>query len=222
MGTVIGTFRNRLSRLGRPQAVWLSLLASMTLVGGALVALEGPRSPRSDGLALAAPSRAPNAAGIEAIFRTRSGLDRERWARIVIHDSGSHYGSPDTIASMHDARNMRGLGFHFVIGNGTGSGDGELFVGYRWLDQLPGAHAGGPDAEWHNQRSIGICLVGDGDRRTFTSAQVQRLADLVAALSNELGIPPEQVVLHRQIAPTSSPGRLFPEAALRERLLSLR
>ncbi|TVQ61042.1 MAG: N-acetylmuramoyl-L-alanine amidase [Phycisphaerales bacterium] len=222
MGTAIANARTHLARLRRPQVVWLSLLASMTLVGGGLVALEGPRSPRSDGLALVAPGRTPSATGIEAVFRTRSELDRDRWARIVIHDSGSHYGSPESIASVHESRNMRGLGYHFVIGNGAGAGDGELFVGYRWLDQLPGAHAGGPDAEWHNQRAIGICLVGDGDRRPFSRAQMQRLADLVAALSRELGIPADQVVLHREIAPTSSPGRLFPESALRERLLSLR
>lgn len=222
MSAVIAPLRSRLGRLRRPQAVWLSLVASMTVVGGALVALDGPRAPRSDGLALVAPSRAQGGAGMEAIFRTRAPIDQERWARIVIHDSGAHHGSPDTIAAAHTARNLRGLGYHFVIGNGSGAGDGELFVGYRWLDQLPGAHAGGPEAEWHNQRSIGVCLVGDGDRRPFTPAQIQRLADLVGALSRELGIPPEQVVLHREIAPTSSPGRLFPEAALRERLASAR
>lgn len=206
-----------LRRLRRPQAVWLSLLASITVVGGALVLLDDGPAPRASGLALVAPTRAPGAS-IEAVFATRAALGHDRWQRIVIHHSGSSFGSAQTIAAEHEARNLRGLGHHFVIGNGAGAGDGELYVGFRWLDQLPGAHAAGPEAEWNNLHAISICLVGDGDRKLFSEAQMRRMLELVAALQREFRIPDDQVVLHRDLAATSSPGRFFPEAAMRERL----
>ncbi|MBL0922722.1 MAG: N-acetylmuramoyl-L-alanine amidase [Phycisphaerales bacterium] len=209
-----------IARLRRPQVVWLSLLVSMSAVAGLLLVLEGPPAPQVRGLALAAPSRAPAAASIEAVFTTRAGLDRQRWQRIVVHHSGAAFGSPATIAAEHEGRNLKGLGYHFVIGNGSGSGDGELYVGYRWLDQLPGAHAAGAESEWNNLHSIGICLVGDGDRRAPTPAQMRRLVELVRALSGELDIPASEVRLHRNLAGTTSPGRFFPETELRAALLT--
>lgn len=187
-----------------------------------MAALDGPRAPRMDGVALAAATRTTQVTSIESIFRTRAPVARDRWQYIVIHHSGSAHGSAQTLAAQHEAVGLKGLGHHFVIGNGNGSGDGELFVGHRWLDQGYGAHAAGPDGEWYNTRSIGICLIGDGDRRPFSPAQMSRLADLVSALCRDFGIPEDRVILHRSIAGTTSPGRLFPEAALRERLSALR
>lgn len=211
-----------LQRLRRPQVVWLSLLGAMTGAGGLLVMLDGSPAPRTDGIALAAPVRAPRAPAIESVLATRKPIERAAWKRIVIHHSGAGFGSPDTLAGQARANNLQGLGYHFVIGNGTGSGDGELYVGYRWLDQLPGAHAFGPEGEWHNEHAIGICLIGDGDRKPFTPAQMRRLGDLVATLARDLGMSADDVVLARQVSPTKSPGRLFSEPALRERLASLR
>jgi len=37
--------------------------------------------------------------------------------------------------------------------------DGDIDVGYRWLDQLPGPRFGAK-GDWYNRNSIGICLVG--------------------------------------------------------------
>lgn len=211
-----------LRRLRRPQVVWLSLVASMTVAGGMMAALDGGRAPRMDGVALAAATRTTQVNSIESVFRTRAPLARDQWRYIVIHHSGASHGSAQTLAAQHEALGLKGLGYHFVIGNGNGSGDGELFVGHRWLDQAYGAHAAGPEGERYNLQSIGICLVGDGDRRPFTSAQISRLADLVSSMCRELGIPEDRVILHRSIAGTTSPGRFFSEAALRERLSALR
>ncbi|TVQ33114.1 MAG: N-acetylmuramoyl-L-alanine amidase [Phycisphaeraceae bacterium] len=202
----------------RTMIVWASLLGAMTTVGGLLLTLEGESAPRMDGLALAAPVAAAGATPIDAIFRTRADLDAAHWEGVVIHHSGSSFGSASSLASDHQGRGLHGLGYHFVIGNGSGADDGELHVGYRWLDQLPGAHAGGPDEEFFNRRYIGICLIGDGDRRGFTEAQVRRLTQLVSALQQRLDLPAERITLHRDIASTSSPGRHFPEAAFRTSL----
>ncbi len=204
----------------RSRVVWLSLVGAMTGVGGLLVALEGQRTPRMDGIALVATPPAQGPSSIGVVFNTRTPLQPGRWQGVVIHDSGALSGSASTIASEHEARGLHGLGYHFVIGNGRGGADdGELHVAYRWLDQLPGAHTAGPDQDRYNRGSIGICLVGDGDRRPFTEAQLNRLVELVAALQRECGFAAESVVLHRDVAPVASPGRLFPAAAF-ERGLS--
>lgn len=175
---------------------------------------DGP-TPRMDGLALVSDVDAAGPTDIQAIFDTRVDLEQGRWDGVIIHHSGSQYGSPALIAAEHQSRNLHGLGHHFVIGNGNGADDGELHVGYRWLDQLPGAHTGGPNEGAFNRRYVGVCLVGDGDQRSFTDGQLRRLGRLIEALTRELDIPADQVLLHRDVAQTSSPGRLFPEAWLR-------
>jgi hypothetical protein len=202
----------------RTQIVWGSLLATMTIAGGLLWALDEGPAPRLDGLALRPLVAAAGPSSIEAVFQTRAPLDRSRWKAIVIHSSGSPVGSPASISADQKARNLAGLGYQFVIGNGRGMDDGEVHVGYRWLDQVPGAHAAGQDADWYNTHSIGICLVGNGDRQPFTDAQVRRLVQVVSALRRELGIPQDKVLLHSDLARTADPGRYFPAAAFREQL----
>ena len=102
--------------------------------------------------------------------------------------------------------------------NGNGMRNGEVHVGYRWLEQLPGAHAGGARGDEHNLHSISICLVGDGNRRSFTQQQYESLVELTTALCREMNIPRDHVFLHSQIAPTSDPGALFSTANFRQAL----
>lgn len=200
----------------RARTVWLSLMMSMTAVGGLPLLVDGRSAPRADGLALPLLMASGPTASVESIFQTRRTLQPGRWTSIVIHHSGSPVGTAASITAEHERLRFKGLGHHFLIGNGQGMDDGELHVGYRWLDQLPGAHAGGPEGEYYNLNAISICLVGDGDRRPFTPAQLARLEQLLRALTRELGVPADKVVLHSDIAPTSDPGRLFPKAWLRE------
>jgi hypothetical protein len=174
--------------------------------------------PRFEGLALPAAVAASGPTSIDAIFSTRVPLEPGRWKAIVLHHSGSGFGTPATIAAQHRAMGLDGLGYHFVVGNGSGMDDGDLHVGYRWLRQLPGAHAAGPHGEWYNRSAIGICLVGDGRSGEFSDTQVRQLARLVSELSRRLGIPSDKVYLHSEIAAADDPGQFFPEAAFREQL----
>jgi N-acetylmuramoyl-L-alanine amidase len=203
----------------RSKLVWAALAGAMTVVGALMWTLEGRGLPRTDGLALAKQA-GPGVSSIEAIFQTRADLDQDRWKAIVIHHSGSPAGTPQSIENEQRADHLAGLGYDFVIGNGRGIGDGEVHVGYRWLDQLPGAHVGGPRGEWYNEHAIGICLVGDGRRGGFTEAQMTRLVELVRALRRELDLPASQVLLASDIMHVESPGPRFPEATFREQLAS--
>lgn len=190
----------------------------MTTVTALLLALDRGTASRLDGLALPALVATSGTASLEAVFATRQPVEEGRWQAIVIDHSGSPFGTPASLEQEHRARNLRGLGFHFVVGNGNGLGDGEIHAGYRWLDQAAGAHTAGPEGEWYNRHAIGICVVGDGDRRAFTDAQMARLVDLVTALAREYNIPPDKIVLHNDVASTSGPGRFFPSASFREQV----
>jgi N-acetyl-anhydromuramyl-L-alanine amidase AmpD len=209
----------------RTQVVWLSLVGSMTAVGGLLLAFPvGPAgaSVGGDGRTLTPLVSTTSPVGIDSIFDTRAQRTSGRWKAIVIHHSGSANGSPASIEADHQARGSKGLGHHFVIGNGRGMDDGELHVAYRWLDQLPGHHALGKDADWFNRNSLSICLVGNGERQAFTPLQLARLRQLLSALSTQLDIPAEKIYLHSDIAKTPSPGKLFPTGWLREALTRTR
>ena len=69
-----------------------------------------------------------------------------------------------------------GMAYHFVIGNGTDTGDGEIEVGDRWVKQLQGGHV---KDDAINDIAIGICLVGDFTRTDPTPKQIDALVDLV-------------------------------------------
>ena len=95
-------------------------------------------------------------------------------------------------------------------------GDGEVHVGYRWLDQLNGAHVAEPRGEQFNRTSIGICLVGDFNEARPTREQMKSLQGLVRFLQAYCGIPEENIRLHRDVRDTDCPGRRFPLGELRK------
>jgi hypothetical protein len=109
-----------------------------------------------------------------------SPMGRVRW--IVVHHSASEKGSVPAFRILHRAVNgWADVGYHFVIGNGTLSGDGEVEEGRpRWA---AGAHTRG-----HNEEAIGVCLVGDFTLRHPTSAQLIALSELTGALMKEFGL----------------------------------
>lgn len=199
----------------RSRVVWIALIFSMTAVAGGLMVIDRGGAPVVGGSASLPPMLAQGSVpgSMEAIFRTRQPLQPGRWKAIVIHHTADPVGSPTSVAADHQKQGILRVGHHFIIGNGAGMEDGELWVGGRWQDQVPGAHAVGERGDWYNNNAISICLVGNGNRRTFTVQQVARLQQLVTTLCRDLKIDPSRVVLHSEIAPqVSDPGRLFPDA----------
>ena len=49
-----------------------------------------------------------------------------RWQYIVIHHSATHGGGAKSFDSMHRGNGWDELGYHFVVGNGTDTGDGTV------------------------------------------------------------------------------------------------
>ena len=94
-----------------------------------------------------------------------------RWQYIVIHHSGVDTGTVKAMDTYHrEVRHMEnGLAYDFVIGNGSGMGDGEIAVGRRWTLQLDGGHLA---SEAQNKVALGICLVGNFDEHRPTPREM--------------------------------------------------
>lgn len=142
-----------------------------------------------------------------------------RWKHIVLHHSGTSEGSAKGMNEYHlRVRHMEnGLAYHFVIGNGRGMGDGEIYVGNRWKKQLNGGHLA---SEVQNQTSLGICLVGNFDQKVPSSRQLNSLVALLKALQRHCNLGDKAVVTHQQINTihTRCPGTKFPIKTVLARL----
>ncbi len=146
----------------------------------------------------------------------------KRWTAIIIHHSATDNGNAAIFDKWHKEENhWDGIGYDFVIGNGTDSGNGQIEVTFRWLQQIPGAHCGGTPGNWANVDGIGICLVGNFDKKRPTERQMQSLAKLVSFLQKRYGIPDSRIYGHRT-APgarvTDCPGKNFSFAELKSML----
>jgi N-acetyl-anhydromuramyl-L-alanine amidase AmpD len=155
---------------------------------------------------------------MQSFLDTDVPINSNDWVQILVQDSGSQHGSVESLARAARERGQESLGHHFVIGNGNGLADGELYVSYRWMQQMAGASLEGPDSAWTNSHSISICLVGNGSTGGFTDSQMQRLVALVAGLQREFGIDIDRVLMGSSVSESDSPGRLFPESIFREQL----
>ena len=135
-------------------------------------------------------------------------------SRIVLHHSATEKGSAVAFRILHRVLfHWDDIGYHYVIGNGTFSDDGEIQEG-RPLWAV-GAHARGG-----NQDSIGICLVGDFRDRTPTQAQFESLFRLTQKLIDDFRLKPTDVIAHSKVKTCSTvcPGGRFPLKELRQRL----
>ncbi|MEZ5274764.1 MAG: LysM peptidoglycan-binding domain-containing protein [Opitutaceae bacterium] len=142
-----------------------------------------------------------------------------QWQHIVIHHSGTPIGSGKNIDRYHrEERHMEnGLAYHFVIGNGNGMRDGEIYIGGRWIKQIEGGHLA---IHALNLNSIGICLIGNFEKDRPTTKQLNSLEALIRTLLAETGLPRSAVTTHKEIHPkhTLCPGRQFPTEAFEARL----
>jgi hypothetical protein len=121
---------------------------------------------------------------------------------LVVHHSGTGlHTSVESIRRYHLAPPPKGrgfpdIGYHYLIGN-----LGEIHPG-RPPDEV-GFHAAG-----HNQRSLGLCVIGDNTRpeHSWSFAQLDRLAEFVRYF--RLFYPQARVLGHRDLpgAATLCPG----------------
>lgn len=152
----------------------------------------------------------------------RAPVQARRWRYIVVHNSGTKQGNAKAFDYYHlHVRHMvNGLAYHFVIGNGTSSGNGEVEIGNRWKKQINGGHV---HSDYLNNIALGICLVGDFNHTQPTQQQLASLEELIRYLRGRVGkIDRKQAIVkaHKDINPpqwpTDCPGDRFPYAWLRK------
>jgi len=137
-------------------------------------------------------------------------IDKGRWRYIVVHESATTKGNAKAFDNYH--RNVKGmangLAYHFVIGNGSYTKNGQIEVGNRWARQIQGGHL---KSSAQNEIALGICLVGDFDSNRVNGDQMSAMDELVTYLQAKVG--KAIVTTHRRIniVPTSCPGRYFPD-----------
>ena len=143
-------------------------------------------------------------------------VPRHQWRYIVVHNSGTRQGNAKAFDFYHrTVRKMpNGLAYHFVIGNGTSSGNGAVEIGSRWTRQINGGHV---HSDYLNSIALGICLVGDYNRDRPTKEQLEALDELIQYLRKRVGKTDHKFAVvkpHRDINPpqwpTDCPGDLFP------------
>jgi hypothetical protein len=146
----------------------------------------------------------------------RAPVAARRWRYIVVHNSGTRQGNAKAFDYYHlHVRKMpNGLAYHFVIGNGTSTGDGEIEIGNRWKRQINGGHV---HSDYLNNIALGICLVGDFNRDQPTANQLAACDELIRYLRQRVGkIDGKMAIVkpHREINPprwpTDCPGDRFP------------
>lgn len=142
-----------------------------------------------------------------------AGIRRGRWKYTVVHNSGTRQGSARIFDYYHrHTRHMpNGMAYHFVIGNGTSTGDGQIEIGERWRRQINGGHV---HSDYLNNIAIGICLVGDFNRDQPTRAQYAALDELITYLRKRVGRIERRLSIvkaHKEInpVPTDCPGNRF-------------
>ncbi len=148
-------------------------------------------------------------------------VTKGRWRYIVVHNSGTRQGSAKAFEHYHRyVRGMsNGMAYHFVIGNGTSTGNGLIEVGNRWNRQIQGGHV---HSDRLNNISVGVCLVGDFNNHRPTENQLASLEELIKAVRDRVGrVNGQKAVVqpHRNINPprwpTDCPGDEFPYSFLR-------
>lgn len=139
----------------------------------------------------------------------------------VVHHSAGAGGNVAEFRRTHIARGFSDVGYHVLIGNGRGAGDGEIQYGRPTSKDGAGVYG-------NNHRKLHICCVGNFEREhsgytgELSAAQWNALkvviADLAAKFRRPDGSKPA-VVGHREITlpghGTLCPGNQFPLEELR-------
>lgn len=111
---------------------------------------------------------------------------------VVHHSAATENQSVQSIENYHLSLGWEGVGYQFLIDK----------FGVVWKgrpEHYHGAHVGEKDIDGKkiNDKSIGICVIGDFDKKLPTQEQVSALKTLLNELRLRYSIPLEKIVPHR-------------------------
>jgi hypothetical protein len=188
--------------MGKRVSIFSILVTIVVIIGGCSQPVEPPaivgRTPRIQQFPTPADRTVPPAySTYPSGWVPPRGVKERRWKAIIIHHSAQPEGNMAMIDKYHkDVNGWDGVGYDFVIGNGSESRDGQVEVTFRWKKQIAGAHCGGTPNNRANEYGIGICLIGDFTETRPTRAQQAALTKLVRFLQKRYKIPARGVYGH--------------------------
>ncbi len=133
---------------------------------------------------------------------------------LILHHSERVFDHPSFVRFRHRTfRQWEDIGYHYLIGDGVCTVDGQIYPGRA--EQYQGAHARG-----YNDRSLGICLLGNCDLFGPTDRQIESLLTLLEDKQKQYGIPTDHILGHRELpgVQKTCPGTEFDLDDLRELL----
>ena len=138
-------------------------------------------------------------------------MSRIAWQGVVVHQTEGSDGpglETDNIREYHKTKKMwADVGYHFVcelIERGY-----EVVVG-RPMNRV-GAHCRGFNAKY-----LGVALAGSFMIYPPPPEQLEKAAQWVAALLDEMDVPRDRVYYHDELCDTNCPGLAFPKAEFRQ------
>ena len=131
---------------------------------------------------------------VDHALRSREPQPANRWNAIEIFFSGTRGGNTDRLAEANNLSDAADLNCHFIVCNGVGAGDGEIESTERWQIQKS---AQAEHLLQGSDRTIRICLIGNGVSATPTDYQLNRLEMLLEALCRRFPISSDSVHLPR-------------------------
>jgi hypothetical protein len=166
-----------MKRQNRTFFVWVSLVASMTLTGLVLLALD-QQSPANGAYSLASYLRLDSVDKVA--FRPITG-QAAQWNRIEVYYSQTNSGNAEDLSLISSLRGTPRGDFHFLVGNGRGAQDGQIQCTDRWIQQQS------------TSGIIRICVVADLYDSPVTAYQLRRTTALVEALSRRFNIKTQYI-----------------------------
>ena len=134
---------------------------------------------------------------------------------LIHHSAGPDYYLFDwpSIRAFHRGKGWRTVGYHYGIEEV--GGHYEIMVG-RMMNAI-GAHC---SVGGMNRKSLGVCLVGNFNKHSPSSALLKVAIDFVSSLCNTLNIPRENVLGHGEADKRRTcPGEKFNMDEFRKRLV---
>ena len=147
------------------------------------------------------------------------------WKYIVVHHTAGENDTIESIDRSHKAIDYDCIGYHFLIGNGVNTINGNIEPTIRWKYQKHGAHARATvgtiayNDNRYNNHGIGVCLVGNYMNGNQPSKkQMDALVQLVKYLQSKYKISKENVIPHKHVKNTACPGNSFPWESFKSKI----
>lgn len=164
----------------RSVTVLFSLIASMTVGALVLMVLDN-HTPITAVYSLSSYLRLSPAEDAVNNTLTKNTGD---WDQVEVYYSQTAGGNAGELALLTDLATGKKEEFHFVIGNGSGSGDGVIEAGEYWRHQRL----------CHGRNGVvRICVISDGFSSSLTDCQIKRTNALVESLRRTFDISRQKV-----------------------------